>query len=1097
MSQLPEPPPNIPRIVDVQDPGTGHYIVMVRMPAQLAATFPKKAWGTPIESVGLAKQDSDRFPGHILVDTERLQGSPDIYWIFQKLNGPIWYTKSKETQELVPMKFRRRVLQTITRQEVDPTATPDELGVTTALGKISSSVVQDKDDTGKSLKVNKYEAISEGEAIAGQLFDPEGAIMDVTEDVVNEGTSAEVGVNIFKSSVDAFGNGLAAKTKQTARRRTNDGTTEEGWPITQTKVTGTDAEIPAMYADQVTSVETAVQVELQAANVDDLPEPPTPTGDDVQIVRKKINDWRYQEVKKSKKFNLTGEIVETDVEQRPFVTITQNTRGGATSVIPETGTGSSKLIWKAGQQKLFANMDQDSVAKPGLKGYNTSAEQWGSIVERTDYSENYQDGESSRVIFDDGETRVYEVDNLAGVTASGITLDKDPQQWGTARWDGEYSTAESSGADRSRVVWQRSGIRVYLNETVSIDVSGTTLDKDPQSWGSVKWEGSYAESALDGADRYKQVWRIGTKKVFLNETAVVEVSGGTKDKDPQTWGSLTWNGTYDTTASDGADRSRQVWRMGNRTVYLNETVAVSISGVTLDKDPQPWGTQIWSGEYKDFSEGDRSRQVWRLGDKMVYLNETVSAIVEGGTKDKDPQPWGTVTWTGTYLENENDSDRSRQVWRLGTKKVFLNENAEVAISGGTIDKDPQPWGYAKWTGAYGDQSTDVARSRQVWRLGDKSVFLNETVEAVFSGGTIDKDSQPWGTVKYVGTYGGGQEDGADRSRQVWRVGEEKVFLNEVAELSIDGSTVDLDMREWGSVKWEGSYASNPALDRTRQVFNLNGKKVYLNEEVSLVNIGGSRKEIDPNPWGSLIWDGSYSDAASTDEGDRSRQVFKIKEFSVYLNEKPRVEVLSGEFVSAREENALLIETYRTTYGLSTNSGDNTRSRVAFSIGTIRVYENTVIDRASKGERSYAGSVNVDLPPILNAIDDVPILRRDGQDSMAYMENVTPGYRGPMPCTITEIWQKDPGVLDPIQTFRPNSVRIISPLGRIEVGPTLHGSISKNVVIGTGHPIYAFSTYSYNFPPTEPTTWAGLTFLAHVESSPYQDGYIIRKYKVTA
>jgi hypothetical protein len=41
-----EPPTNVPRIADVQNPATGHYVVMVRMPTQLAAKYPDKPWGS-------------------------------------------------------------------------------------------------------------------------------------------------------------------------------------------------------------------------------------------------------------------------------------------------------------------------------------------------------------------------------------------------------------------------------------------------------------------------------------------------------------------------------------------------------------------------------------------------------------------------------------------------------------------------------------------------------------------------------------------------------------------------------------------------------------------------------------------------------------------------------------------------------------------------------------------------------------------------------------------------------------------------------------------------------------------------------------------
>ena len=105
---LPEPPPNIPRIVKVKDPATGHYVMMVRMPTHLAAKWPDKPWGTSINDIGLAKKDSDLYPGYTFVDVEAMKGSPDLNWIFQKLPGPYSVTEkySDELERIIITKQR-------------------------------------------------------------------------------------------------------------------------------------------------------------------------------------------------------------------------------------------------------------------------------------------------------------------------------------------------------------------------------------------------------------------------------------------------------------------------------------------------------------------------------------------------------------------------------------------------------------------------------------------------------------------------------------------------------------------------------------------------------------------------------------------------------------------------------------------------------------------------------------------------------------------------------------------------------------------------------------------------------------------------------
>jgi hypothetical protein len=762
-------------VVNVQSAGSGHYVVYVRMPTNLANKWPDKPWLTPITDIGLTKQDSDQFPDYVLVDVENIPGTADLFWVFQKLNGPVWYTRLRGAITNLPAKFLRFVNITKTKQEVFPSTEPDALTATL----VGSTVTQEK-DTGLAIKENTILAIdANANPFEGERFAPDGTVLAVSETVAPLGTLADKGVNIATSEVEDEGWGMVKNT-QTAKKRTGDTTTEVGWPTKQTKVTGSDPEVPAKYADQVTSIETRTQHELALGEIDGIPQPPQPTADQTQILHQKANDWRYEKVVSEKVISLDPDWINTDIEARPGVRITTKTRGGLTASPPPLGSGGARLVWKAGQKKIYENSDVDAVARPGLKGYTRSSFQWGSTVERTDYSAS-SEGEESRVIYDDEEIRVYEVTNLESIVVSGSTKDKDPQNWGTLTWLGVYSTSEDTGAERVSIVWQR-----------------------------------------------------GDFKVWHNQTASITVSGGTYDKDLREWGELNWTGTYATTMGD-----------------------------------------------------DRTRQVWRMGEKVVYLNETVS----------------------------------------------------------------------------------------------------------------------------------------------------------------------------------------------------------------VTNVGGTSKEVSPRQWGSEIWNGVYATAASTAQDARVRQVFKVKDITIFLNETPSLVVNSDTFISYREENALLSEVHTTHYSFTPITGMNTRARVAYGLGTIRVYENTLIERTSKGGRTFAGSDNVSLPPILNSILDIPFLRRDGNDSVTFIPQITPGYQGAVPCTIEESWQSDPGTSTTVQTFRPTPIQIASPIANISIGETLHGAISKTVVVGTEHPTYKFSTYSYSFPATEPATWVGLAYISRVDSVAYQDGYIIRVYRV--
>jgi hypothetical protein len=203
----PEPPINVPRIVDVIQPGdTNHHIVMVRMPTQLKGRFPSVPWGTSIADIGLAKKDSDRFPNYVYVDTESIKNTQDLLWIFQKLDGPIWTTKTNKKDGLVPQKYSEFIQIIETKQEVSPGTEPDAL-----TGNIVFSTVAERENTGIAVKINKEEVLQVGVGeLIGELKDTWG-INTTAESLVVEGTSTEGGYGVKESFVRPLGNGLSIK----------------------------------------------------------------------------------------------------------------------------------------------------------------------------------------------------------------------------------------------------------------------------------------------------------------------------------------------------------------------------------------------------------------------------------------------------------------------------------------------------------------------------------------------------------------------------------------------------------------------------------------------------------------------------------------------------------------------------------------------------------------------------------------------------------------------------------------------------------------------------------------------------------------------
>ena len=206
---LPQIPNNVPRILDVLDPATNQHSITVRMPSEQASKFPNKPWGTAITAIGLAKQDSKRYEGYTLVDIAPLQGSADLYWVFEKLDGAVWETRGKARESVVPAKFRNFTDTTQTTQDVEPGTLPSATN-----GDLLSSVVEDKPNSGKAVKTEVTEVINDASPLDGQNTGKWG-VEGTTQKLVTEGDTTPSGFLTKGSSVQPLGGGKSIETTST------------------------------------------------------------------------------------------------------------------------------------------------------------------------------------------------------------------------------------------------------------------------------------------------------------------------------------------------------------------------------------------------------------------------------------------------------------------------------------------------------------------------------------------------------------------------------------------------------------------------------------------------------------------------------------------------------------------------------------------------------------------------------------------------------------------------------------------------------------------------------------------------------------------
>lgn len=195
-------PAKVPIIEEVLNPSEGHWVVQVRMPMGLASNFPDEPWGTLISEIGLPEREWRDYEGYELVEIKRMSGeTEDLYWIFQKLPGPLWTSIMRGVTSLVPSKFKKFVRFLEERRVVDPATEPD-----IPSGNLIMSRVVQEDNTGRAELNNHTETIVSSDALDGELTDTWG-VNTTEESLETEGDPVDFGFGVKQGVQRPTGDG--------------------------------------------------------------------------------------------------------------------------------------------------------------------------------------------------------------------------------------------------------------------------------------------------------------------------------------------------------------------------------------------------------------------------------------------------------------------------------------------------------------------------------------------------------------------------------------------------------------------------------------------------------------------------------------------------------------------------------------------------------------------------------------------------------------------------------------------------------------------------------------------------------------------------
>jgi len=854
--------------------------------------------------------------------------------------------------------------------------------------------------------------------------------------------------------------------------------------------------------------------------------------------------WQRQQ----RSAELTGFEYESQVETRPYGKITTNRSAGTEPVVSGNNTR-SQIVFDDGTLQIYQRDEDTFTIKEGSAGQEKNEQIYASITTNKFYRSTgdvLTDTGSSRVIYDDGTTQVYEVSEESVVAKedadAGTTIQKTASAViTTSSIFSQYSDV-TGDTGSSRVVYRGGGVTIYQvdNEVAELPANTDAGETKQQTvFADISTASEFRLSPTINTDTgsSRVAYRGGGIVIYQVDEETTTVTSDTdagETKQKTASAVITTTSTYaqsgDVTGDTGS--SRVVYRGGGVILYQidNEVAELPANTDAGETKQQTVFADISTASEFRLSptintDTGSSRVTYRGGGIVIYQVDEETATV---TSDRDAGETiqktvsAKITTTSEYAESSEvtgDTGSSRVVYRGGGIILYQIDN-EVAELPAEPDagKTKQKTVFADITTASEfrlspEITTETGSSRVAYRGGGIVIYQVDEETATITSDTDageTKEARLYGTLTTTSTYSESSEvtEKIGRSRVAYRGGGTIIYQVDGEEFAFEeadnGETKEATI--YATITTKSKFASSGELNSTgnsRLVYNDGTTEVYQLDEVTEIVANDDynytvKTSVD---WGHLEVKTYFNKTGTADAPDKINrirvvyrgeaegdgvQVFQIDEETPVPNTK--------EFTSAKETNQYFISETFTKYDKTPKSdpakNEEVRNTSVYNNSTEVVYR---IDRTvftPEPPVTYESTVNKRWPAVLTGLEKQLWSQRDGTEVYSYFPTYSDEeYSGPCRAIVTETWTKEaPTGQSSVGPFLATTpVFFACPLFRVSIPPCLHGSHQFKGTTGTTSDTWEYLTWDSTVEATPQTSWVDVVISDEV--SPFQGGFL--------
>jgi len=385
----------------------------------------------------------------------------------------------------------------------------------------------------------------------------------------------------------------------------------------------------------------------------------------------------------------TGGTTSTTVEQRPFVRIQSDSTVSGTPSTPSIGTGTSRLVYDNGTTKVYENVVDTSTARPGPAGVEKEARPYANITTTKTYATSGNVASptgSSQVVFNDGRTVVYEVNEItANAKIANVGEEKEERPYASLRTAKRYSTSGTvnTKTGSSNVVWTDGATTIYeVNDiTATAKIANVGEEKEERPYVSLKTTKRYSTSGTVNTKTGSSnvVWTDGATTIYeVNDIAATAKSATAgEEKEERPYVSLTTTKKYSTSSAVNTKTgsSNVVWTDGTTTVYEVNTIAASPKAEKIGEevDGQVYGTTKTDKSY----ETSPNIPVGSIGSTNIIWTDGKTKIYEkslNSLQSINTQEFTSLYSKGDTVANERVITKYSEKPETGTSAAFYTSN---------------------------------------------------------------------------------------------------------------------------------------------------------------------------------------------------------------------------------------------------------------------------------------------------------------------------------------------------------------------------------------------------------------------------------------